>query len=62
MKSDAPYPHRWKALVVLALSLLIVTVDNTILNVARPRRGSLGRLTRGYGSRGPLAAIPSTGS
>ena len=33
---DQPYPHRWKALAVLALSLLIVTVDNTILNVALP--------------------------
>jgi EmrB/QacA subfamily drug resistance transporter len=30
------YPHRWLALVVLALSLLVVTVDNTILNVALP--------------------------
>ena len=31
-----PYPRRWQALVVLALSLLVVTVDNTILNVALP--------------------------
>jgi EmrB/QacA subfamily drug resistance transporter len=30
------YPHRWQALVVLAFSLLVVTVDNTILNVALP--------------------------
>ncbi len=33
---DHPYPRRWYALLVLALSLLIVTVDNTILNVALP--------------------------
>jgi EmrB/QacA subfamily drug resistance transporter len=31
-----PYARRWQALVVLALSLLVVTVDNTILNVALP--------------------------
>jgi EmrB/QacA subfamily drug resistance transporter len=31
-----PYARRWQALVVLAFSLLIVTVDNTILNVALP--------------------------
>jgi EmrB/QacA subfamily drug resistance transporter len=37
MHTDSPlHPHRWKALVVLALSLLVVTVDNTILNVALP--------------------------
>jgi DHA2 family multidrug resistance protein-like MFS transporter len=36
MQSQAPYPRRWKALVVLALSLLVVTVDNTILNVGLP--------------------------
>jgi EmrB/QacA subfamily drug resistance transporter len=30
------YPRRWLALVVLAFSLLVVTVDNTILNVALP--------------------------
>ena len=30
------YPRRWRALVVLAFSLLVVTVDNTILNVALP--------------------------
>jgi EmrB/QacA subfamily drug resistance transporter len=33
---SAPYPRRWKALAVLALSLLIITIDNTILNVALP--------------------------
>ncbi|HYP48042.1 MAG TPA: MFS transporter [Thermoleophilaceae bacterium] len=31
-----PYPRRWQALIVLALSLVIVTLDNTILNVALP--------------------------
>jgi DHA2 family multidrug resistance protein-like MFS transporter len=34
--SLAPYPQRWKALGVLALSLFIVTVGNTILNVGLP--------------------------
>ena len=32
----APYPRRWQALVVLALSLLVICIDNTILNVALP--------------------------
>ncbi|HEX5910161.1 MAG TPA: MFS transporter, partial [Thermoleophilaceae bacterium] len=36
MNSNQPYPNRWKALVVLALSLLIVSLDNTILNTALP--------------------------
>ena len=37
MHTDAPpYPRRWQALVVLALSLFVVTVGNTILNVALP--------------------------
>jgi len=36
VQSTTPYPRRWKALVVLALSLLIVSIDNTILNVALP--------------------------
>jgi EmrB/QacA subfamily drug resistance transporter len=31
-----PYPRRWQALIVLALSLLVVSVGNTILNVALP--------------------------
>ena len=31
-----PYPRRWQALIVLALSLLVVSLDNTILNVALP--------------------------
>jgi EmrB/QacA subfamily drug resistance transporter len=34
--ATTPYPRRWKALIVLAMSLLIVSVDNTILNVALP--------------------------
>jgi EmrB/QacA subfamily drug resistance transporter len=33
---EQPYPRRWQALAVLALSLLVVCVDNTILNVALP--------------------------
>jgi len=31
-----PYDRRWQALVVLALSLLVVMIGNTILNVALP--------------------------
>jgi len=31
-----PHPRRWKALVVLAVSLLVVSIGNTILNVALP--------------------------
>ena len=30
------YPRRWQALIVLAFSLLVVTVGNTILNVGLP--------------------------
>ena len=36
MTETEPYPRRWQALIVLALSLLVVSVDNTILNVALP--------------------------
>ena len=36
MHTDARYSRRWQALVVLALSLFVVTVGNTILNVALP--------------------------
>jgi EmrB/QacA subfamily drug resistance transporter len=32
----APYPRRWQALIVLAFSLLVISVGNTILNVALP--------------------------
>jgi DHA2 family multidrug resistance protein-like MFS transporter len=35
-----PYPRRWKALAVLAMSLLVICVDNTILNVALPSIGT----------------------
>src|ERR1051325_4831799 len=31
-----PYPRRWQALIVLAVSLLVISVGNTILNVALP--------------------------
>ncbi|MEV5826467.1 MFS transporter [Spirillospora sp. NPDC052242] len=31
-----PHPHRWRILGVLCLSLFVVVVDNTILNVAIP--------------------------
>jgi EmrB/QacA subfamily drug resistance transporter len=34
--TQAPYPQRWKALAVLALSLLLISLDNTILNTALP--------------------------
>ena len=41
--SPTPYPRRWKALGVLALSLFVVTVGNTILNVGLPTiRNELG--------------------
>ena len=41
--SATPYPRRWKALGVLALSLFIITVGNTILNVGLPTiRNELG--------------------
>jgi EmrB/QacA subfamily drug resistance transporter len=33
---DAPDPRRWWTLVVLSLSLLVIGLDNTILNVAIP--------------------------
>jgi EmrB/QacA subfamily drug resistance transporter len=36
MRENEPYRYRWHALAVLALSLLIVSLDNTILNVALP--------------------------
>jgi EmrB/QacA subfamily drug resistance transporter len=32
----APYSRRWQALIVLAVSLLVISVGNTILNVALP--------------------------
>jgi MFS family permease len=33
---STPYARRWQALIVLAISLLVVSVGNTILNVALP--------------------------
>src|ERR1044072_65528 len=36
-RTEAPtYERRWKILAVLALSLLIIGLDNTVLNVALP--------------------------
>jgi EmrB/QacA subfamily drug resistance transporter len=35
-EATQPYPRRWQALGVLALSLLVITMGNTILNVALP--------------------------
>jgi EmrB/QacA subfamily drug resistance transporter len=41
--STEPYARRWQALGVLALSLLVICIDNTILNVALPSiRSGLG--------------------
>ena len=34
MGTGIPYPKRWKALAVLVVSLVIVVLDNTVLNVA----------------------------
>jgi MFS transporter, DHA2 family, multidrug resistance protein len=34
--TEQPYARRWQALGVLALSLLVICIDNTILNVALP--------------------------
>jgi EmrB/QacA subfamily drug resistance transporter len=36
MTSASPYPRRWWALIVLSLGLLVISLDNTILNVALP--------------------------
>jgi EmrB/QacA subfamily drug resistance transporter len=36
MSPAVPYPRRWQALAVLATSLLVISVGNTILNVALP--------------------------
>lgn len=30
------YPTRWKALMVLALAQVVLTLDNTVVNVALP--------------------------
>lgn len=34
--APVPYSRRWQGLAVLGLSLLIIGLDNTILNVALP--------------------------
>ena len=36
MQPDTPDPRRWWTLVVLCVSLLVISLDNTILNVALP--------------------------
>src|SRR5215207_3738862 len=37
MSTDSrPYARRWQALIVLAASLLVVSIGNTILNLALP--------------------------
>jgi EmrB/QacA subfamily drug resistance transporter len=36
MAPTTPYPRRWQALAVLSLSLVVIGMDNTILNVALP--------------------------
>src|SRR4051794_10240420 len=36
MQADLKHANRWKTLAVLALSLVIIGLDNTILNVALP--------------------------
>ena len=36
MSMETPYPRRWQALIVLSVSLLVISVGNTILNVALP--------------------------
>jgi len=36
MPLTSPYPRRWWALAVLSLGLLVISLDNTILNVALP--------------------------
>src|SRR5919198_6154425 len=40
MTSTSPYPRRWWALAVLSLGLLVISLDNTILNVALPSLSS----------------------
>ncbi|MFZ2548460.1 MAG: hypothetical protein WAX12_10770 [Candidatus Microthrix subdominans] len=36
-QSDSVYQDRWITLIVLCVSLLVIVLDNTILNVALPR-------------------------
>src|SRR5829696_2502977 len=35
-RTDTPDPRRWWTLVVLSASLIVISLDNTILNVALP--------------------------
>ena len=56
--TNTPYARRWQALIVLAMSLLIVSVDNTILNVgaADDPRGARRQLEPAAVDRGQLPA------
>ena len=36
MTSGAGHPRRWPILAVLVVSLLVVVLDNTVLNIALP--------------------------
>ena len=56
--TNTPYSRRWQALIVLAMSLLIVSVDNTILNVGLPtiRDGARRELQPAAVDRGQLPA------
>ena len=36
MSADRAYERRWWTLVVLSLCLIVITIDNTVLNVALP--------------------------
>ncbi len=36
MSDAAPHPRRWWILGVLSMSLLVISLDNTILNTALP--------------------------
>ena len=52
---DTTYERRWYALGVLCLSLLAISVDNSILNVALPtivrELGPRGRISNGSSTR-----------
>jgi len=50
--SDWVYRHRWLTLMVLCVSLLIIVLDNTILNIALPTLAK-------EPSKGGLGASPS---
>jgi hypothetical protein len=54
--SDAP-PHRWLTLAVLCVPLLIVSLDNTVLNVVLPTRA--GALVVLAGALLALLALPA---